>query len=95
MHRLARTDAPGALHHTIVRGIGRRKIFKDDFDRDAFIDRLGFVLNETDTACFGWALMRNHFHLLLRTGPTPVSIVMRRLLIMSQVPGAYEGHLLY
>ena len=80
MPRLARIDEPGALHHIIVRGIGRRKIFNDDFDRDAFLDRLCFVLNETDTACFGWALMCNHFHLLLRTGPTPVSTVMRRLL---------------
>ena len=27
-----------------------------------------------------WALIPNHFHLLLRTGPTPLSKVMRRLM---------------
>jgi REP element-mobilizing transposase RayT len=32
----ARIDAPGAQHHIIVRGIERRKIFLDDFDRDNF-----------------------------------------------------------
>ncbi len=40
----ARIDAPGALHHIIVRGIERRKIFKDDTDRINFLDRLGVDL---------------------------------------------------
>jgi len=38
------------------------------------------VLSETDTKCFSWALIPNHFHLLLRTGACPLSTVMRRLL---------------
>jgi len=38
------------------------------------------ILNESKTACFAWSLMTNHFHLLLRTGPVPISTVMRRLL---------------
>lgn len=80
MPRSARIDAPGALHHIIVRGIGRRKIFDDDEDRNAFLERLGTVLNDTATACFAWALIPNHFHLLLRTGQVPMSTVMRRLL---------------
>jgi len=80
MPRNARIDAPGALHHIIVRGIERRKIFNDDVDRINFLDRLGRVLSETDTKCFAWALIPNHFHLLLRTGACPLSTVMRRLL---------------
>jgi putative transposase len=80
MPRKARIDAPGALHHIIVRGIERRKIFKDDTDRNHFLDRLGKVLSETGTKCFAWALIPNHFHLLLRTGACPLSTVMRRLL---------------
>jgi len=80
MPRNARIDAPGALHHIIVRGIERRKIFNDDVDRINFLDRLGKVLSETHTKCFAWALIPNHFHLLLRTGACPLSTVMRRLL---------------
>ncbi|MGD8954415.1 MAG: transposase, partial [Desulfobacterales bacterium] len=68
MPRKARTDAPGALHHIIVREIERRKIFLDDFDRDNFLKRLSNVLSETATPCFAWALIPNHAHLLLRTG---------------------------
>jgi putative transposase len=80
MRRTARIDAPGALHHIIARGIGRRKIFDDDADRDAFLERLGIVLSEGGASCYAWALIPNHFHLLLRTGLAPVSSVMRRLL---------------
>jgi len=80
MPRKARIDAPGALHHIIVRGIERRKIFLDDFDRDNFLKHLGNVLSETATPCFAWALIPNHAHLLLRTGTTAIATVMRRLL---------------
>ena len=80
MPRKARIDAPSALHHIICRGIERRRIFADDADRDNFLERLGLILTETSTPCYGWALIPNHFHLLLRTGKVPISTVMRRLL---------------
>ncbi|CAB1061869.1 hypothetical protein D1BOALGB6SA_6644, partial [Olavius sp. associated proteobacterium Delta 1] len=62
------------------RGINRRKIFFDDCDRDDFLDRLGGILSDSKTACFAWAIMTNHLHLLLRTGVAPIASVMRRLL---------------
>lgn len=80
MPRQARIDAPGALHHVICRGIERSRIFTDEADRDDFVSRLAAILAETSTVCYAWALIPNHFHLLLRTGPTPISTVMRRLL---------------
>ena len=80
MPRNARIDAPGALQHIICRGIERRKIFLDDADRDQFVDRLGSILKKTATSCYAWALVPNHFHLLVRTGKEPLSAVMRRLL---------------
>ena len=80
MPRKARIDAPGALHHIIVRGIDRCQIFRDNHDRDQYIDRLGNILTDTDTPCYAWALIPNHFHLLLKTGLTPIATVMRRLL---------------
>ncbi|MCP4749230.1 MAG: transposase, partial [Desulfobacteraceae bacterium] len=75
MPRSSRIDAPGALHHIIVRGIGRRKIFDDNADRDVFLDRLGTVISESGTLCYAWALIPNHFHLLLRTGNKPITTV--------------------
>ena len=80
MPRKSRIDAPGALHHIIVRGIERRKIFIDDRDRNSFLDRIGGIISETNTSCYAWALIPNHCHLLLRTGSVPIATVMRRLL---------------
>lgn len=80
MPRKARIDAPGALHHVIVRGIERKKIFRSDDDRINFINRLGELITETQTQCFAWALIPNHVHLLLRTGSTPIAVFMSRLL---------------
>jgi putative transposase len=61
MRRTARIDAPGALHHIIARGIGRRKIFDDDADRDAFLERLGIVLSEGGASCYARALIHITF----------------------------------
>ena len=80
MPRKARIDAPGALHHIICRGIEKTRIFRDDADRDGFVKRLGRVISETNTHCYAWALIPNHFHLLLKTGDVPIATVMRRLL---------------
>lgn len=80
MPRQARIDAPGALHHVIARGIERCKIFSDNADREDFLRRLGKLLHETVTRCYAWALIPNHFHLLLKTGKVPIATIMRRLL---------------
>jgi len=80
MPRKARIDAPNALHHVIVRGIERKKIFRSDYDRKDIVSRLGKLMPETDTDCFAWALIPNHFHLLLRTGSVPIAVFMSRLL---------------
>jgi REP-associated tyrosine transposase len=80
MPRQARIDAPGALHHIICRGIERRPIFKDDEDHNDFVRRLAILLPQTSTRCYAWALIPNHFHLLLKTGEVPIAILMRRLL---------------
>jgi len=80
MPRQPRLDAPGLLQHVMARGIEGREIFQDDKDRESFLDRLAAILGETHTQCYAWSLIPNHFHLLLRTGPTPLSKVMRRLM---------------
>lgn len=80
MPRSARLDAPGVVHHVIIRGIERRNIFEDDRDRDNLLERLAILLPETRTQCFAWALMPNHAHFLLRSGPGGLPTLMRRLL---------------
>jgi REP element-mobilizing transposase RayT len=80
MPRKARIDAPGAVHHIICRGIEGQNIFWDDADHNDFLQRLEKILPETNTPCYAWALLPNHFHLLLKTGNAPIATVMLRLL---------------
>jgi putative transposase len=80
MPRTARLDTPGLLHHVMIRGIERRKIFRDDKDRDNFIERLSLLIPETKTRCYAWVFMPNHIHLMLKSGSTGISPFMRRLL---------------
>jgi REP element-mobilizing transposase RayT len=80
MPRIARLDTPGLLHHVIIRGIERRKIFDDDKDREDFIERLSILLPKTETKCYAWSFLSNHAHFLLRSGPAGIAALMRRLL---------------
>ena len=80
MSRKARIDAPGALNHVIVMGIEGKKIFRSDYDRQNFLDRIEKLILETQTDCFAWVLIPNHAHLLLKTGLVPISALMSRLL---------------
>lgn len=64
----------------MARGIERSEIFGDDQDRKFFLSRLGELLKESNTPIYAFALIPNHFHLLLRREETPISTVMRRLL---------------
>jgi len=80
MPRQPRIDILGLLQHVIVRGVERTEIFLDDEDRQRFVDRFSQLLVETGTDCYAWALIPNHFHLLLRCNRIELSRFMRRLL---------------
>jgi len=80
MPRGPRLDASGVLHHVMARGIEQRPIVETDRDREDFLSRLDRVAGSGGLEVFAWALMDNHFHLLVRTGSWPLSRAMRSLL---------------
>lgn len=80
MPRGPRLDAPGTLHHVIVRGIERRVIVDDDKDREDFVTRMGLIALDTETSIYAWALMTNHAHILLRSSTAGLPTFMRRFL---------------
>ena len=47
----ARIDVPGILQHVIARGIERRAIYKDDRDREYFLEQLADVLMKNKGRC--------------------------------------------
>jgi REP element-mobilizing transposase RayT len=64
----------------MARGIQRSRIFRDPRDYEDFLTRLGSILSKTEVRCYAWALLPDHFHLLLRSGNVPLGRVMRCLM---------------
>ncbi len=57
MPRLAGLDARGVLHHTIIRGIERKKIFKDKSDQKNYVGCLARLMPETQTFGYAWDMI--------------------------------------
>jgi REP element-mobilizing transposase RayT len=64
----------------MIRGNNKGAIFADDYDRQDFLRRMGIVAEETSMGVYAFALMNNHVHMLLKSGPTGLPNFMRRLL---------------
>jgi len=80
MPRGPRLDFPGALHHVIARGLERRRIFRDDWDRARCLERLDRVVSAGGAGLYAWCFMPNHAHALIRTGPVPLARLIQRWL---------------
>jgi hypothetical protein len=52
MPRQARPDAPGTLHHAIIRGIECKEIVKDNHDSQNFVYRMGTIALEAGTLIY-------------------------------------------
>jgi len=70
MARKLRIQYPGAIYHVVSRGDHRERIFKDERDRQRFLDTLGESCAKTNWLVHAFCLMPNHFHLVLET-PQP------------------------
>lgn len=74
MPRPARLDAPGALHHVMGRSLAGSQPFQTEADREDFLQRVAALCTAGALAVYAWALLPNHFHLLLRTGRQPAAV---------------------
>jgi putative transposase len=67
MARPLRIQFENAYYHVTCRGNARQNIFSSDADRLAFLDLLGRSSEIYQTEILAYVLMRNHFHLLVKT----------------------------
>jgi len=80
MPRRGRLHIPGGYYHVMGRGLERRRIFSGDDDKTDFLERLGLGLEQTHSQCLAFAMMSNHYHLLIRVSSEPLSQLMSKLL---------------
>jgi len=80
MARSLRFEYAGAVYHVMARGDGGKAIFVVKDEHLLFLHRLGEVCRSCGWSVHAWALMGNHFHLLLET-PEPNLVSGMRLLL--------------
>lgn len=79
MARPLRIEYAGAVYHVTSRGNARKNIFKDDNDKEIFLEVLGRVVKRYNWLCHAYCLMGNHYHLLIETPDANLSKGMRQL----------------
>lgn len=79
MARPPRLEFPGGVYHVVVRGNERAAVFRDDEDREKYLERLAYYRGKFGFRLLAFCLMSNHVHLAIRTGEIPLSRVMAGL----------------
>ena len=79
MPRVAREKSESGIYHVIIRGANRQEIFHDEEDKLRFLETLKKYKTDAEMKVYGWCLMGNHVHLLLKEGKEDLSITMKRL----------------
>lgn len=81
MPRPLRVIAEGLVYHVINRGNGRQPVFFRDGDYLAFLEAIGDLKQRMPFELYGYCLMTNHIHLLLRPADVPISRIVQSLLV--------------
>jgi len=79
MPRKARVTIPGAIHHVMSRGIEGCAIYRNDYDRQFFVNLLARAMERSEYLLYAWALMDNHYHLVVRINDFPLAAFMRSI----------------
>jgi putative transposase len=79
MARRLRLLVPGGAYHVTSRGAARSLLFRDDEDRERFLDLLGKLVARHDWACHAYCLMTTHYHLVVRTPDANLAVGMQQL----------------
>ena len=82
--RALRIERAGAWYHVTARGNERRAIYRDQRDRRHFCELLGETVVRFRLVLHAYALMENHFHLLVQTLEPNLGAAMQWLNVQLQ-----------
>lgn len=72
-------DEVGSIHHVILRGNNRNRIFPNPADKDCFLRILRRCVQEMNMKVLHYVVMDNHYHLLVEVGEISLDRFMMRL----------------
>ena len=79
MSRSARIDKKGYYYHLFARGQRKNPLYFSNDDMGAFLNILNQVLELTDMDIHAYAVIRNHYHLLVHRNNTSLAQFMMKL----------------
>lgn len=82
MARKPRVWYPGAIYHIMCRGNHRHEIFRDDEDREVYLENLLWSKRNHGSSVLSYCLMTNHVHLQIETADVPIWKMMKQLNMM-------------
>ena len=81
MPRPLRPIAEGLVYHGINRGNNRQDVFGEEGDYLAFLKAVADLQQRRPFDLYGYCLMRNHIHLLIRPREATISRIVQSLLV--------------
>lgn len=79
MGRKPRIEFNGALYHVIQRGNNKEYIFKKNLYKEYFLSKLKEFKEIMGFEVYGYVLMDNHYHLVIRSHEVNISTIMHRI----------------
>ena len=77
MARQARKMSGSGIYHVMIRGINYQSIFEDGEDREKYLQLLRNTRKRCGFALYGYCLMGNHVHLLVKEAAGPSVMTMQ------------------
>lgn len=79
MPRTAREKSGTKIYHMILRGINKQVIFEEEEDYFIFLEILKYYKEISGYSIYGYCLMGNHIHILIKEGEETLGVTMRRI----------------
>ncbi len=91
MARPLRPIAENLIYHVMNRGNNRQDVFVKAADCEAFLNSMRDLRDRRPFELYGFCLMANHFHLLIKPLETSISRIMQSLLV-SHTGRCHKAH---
>ena len=79
MPRVARIESKTKIYHIMSRALNKQTLFDEEKDYLRFLHIVKSVKNEIDFSLYGYCIMNNHYHMLIKDKNNKISVIMNKI----------------